>query len=121
MNIIERKRVLITNTLREIFVYDIQKSVPEFKNTIVTITNSYLLDAGKLIKIYINLFSINKSDTLEQHLLTYLNKNKKLIRYKLGNKLSNKLKFIPNIDFYIDDTRCVSKEIETLLAKINFK
>ena len=121
MNIIEKKRALITNTLREIFVYDIQKSVPEFKNSIITITNSYLLDAGKLIKIYINLFDINKNDTLEQQLLEYLNKNKNIIRYKLGNKLSNKLKYIPRIDFYIDDTREVSKEIEKLLEKINLK
>jgi ribosome-binding factor A len=117
MDINEKKRILITNTLREIFLFNIQKNYSELSQSIVTITNTYLLDGGKLLKVYLNFYSKDQNITEEQF-LKFLNNNKKNIRFELGKKLSNKLKYVPNIDFYIDDTMKVCKEIDSLLNKI---
>ena len=117
MDVNEKKRMMITNALREIFLFDIQKSFSEFSQSILTITHTYLLDGGKLLKVYINFYSKN-NDIDEEKMLDFLNKNKKSIRYNLGKKISNKLKYVPNIDFYIDDTMKVNKQIDELLNKI---
>ena len=117
MNVIEKKRIFITNALREIFLFNIQKNYSELSQSIVTITNTYLLDGGKLLKVYLNFYSKDK-DITEEQFLKFLNINKKNIRFELGKKLSNKLKYVPNIDFYIDDTMKVCKEIDNILNKI---
>lgn len=113
-----RKAAMITNALREIFLFDIQNDYSFLRNYIVTITNSYLLDGGKLLKVYLNLFSVASCDCDEDKFIGFLNKIKSKIRYKLGVKLSNKLKYIPVIDFYIDDTRDVCDDVRKLLQKV---
>ena len=117
MDINEKKRIIITNALRELFLFNIQKSYSELSQSILTITNTYLLDGGKLLKVYLNFYSKDK-DIDEESFLNFLNKNKKNIRYELGKKISNKIKYVPNIDFYIDDTMKVNKQIDELLSKI---
>ena len=110
MNVIEKKKMLITNALREIFLFNIQKNYSELSQSIITITNTYLLDGGKLLKVYLNFYSKDQNITEEQF-LKFLNINKKNIRFELGKKLSNKLKYVPNIDFYIDDTMKICKKL----------
>lgn len=107
MDVLERKRILATNVLREVLLYDVQRVYPVFKGSMITVTNTYLLDGGKLMKVYLSFYSYNGSDLDDCKALSFLNKIKGKIRYKLGLMLSNKLKFIPSIDFYIDDSRDV--------------
>ena len=40
-----------------------------------------------------------------------MNKKKKQIRFLFGKEVAKKIKYIPNMDFYIDDTK---KELEKL-------
>lgn len=119
MLVIERKRILITNTLREIFVHDIQNEFSIFNKSIITVTNTFLLDGGKLMKVYFTVYSYEGEQLDSRRFLSFLNKIKGKIRYKLGLRLSDKLKFIPDILFYIDDTRDVSSNVNNLLNRIN--
>ena len=50
MDVNEKKKMLITNALREIFLFNIQKSYSELSQSIVTITNTYLFRWRKIIK-----------------------------------------------------------------------
>ena len=78
-----------------------------------------MLDGGKLIKVYLSLYSYNGRDIDEDRFLKFLRKISGKIRFKLGLSLSNKLKFIPSIDFYIDDTMKVFNSVKELMNRIN--
>ena len=118
MDVNEKKRVLITNTLREIFLFDIQKNYSGFSNSIITITNTYLTKGADIIRVYLTLYSKDKVCD-EENLLKFLNKIKGKIRFKLGASLHNKLKFIPDIEFYIDDTNKIYEKMNELLSRID--
>ena len=104
MIVVEKKRVLITNVLRYVLLNDVQREYPIFKGSIITIMNTCLLDGGMLMKVYLSFYSYEGNDLDDCKALSFLNKIKGKIRYKLGLMLSDRLKFIPKIDFYIDDS-----------------
>ena len=55
--------------------------------------------------------TFSNGNKTEENILHFLNKKKKQIRFLFGKEVAKKIKYIPNLDFYIDDTK---KELEKL-------
>lgn len=104
-----KKQYFFLNCLRDFFLFNLQAHFEYLRGCIFTITNVVVLDGGMLLKIYFSTFS--NGNKTEENILHFLNKKKKQIRFLFGKEVAKKIKYIPNLDFYIDDTK---KELEKL-------
>ncbi|HEX2866231.1 MAG TPA: 30S ribosome-binding factor RbfA [Ignavibacteriales bacterium] len=100
---------LIKEEISWIFVYKLKD--PSFG--LVTVTNVRMSPDLKIAKIYISVFEKEN----RQAVLNRLNEAKGLIRAELAHKIQ--VKFIPELDFYIDDTTDYVEKIEDLFKKIH--
>tara|TARA_B100000315_G_C14243864_1_gene436542 strand:- start:191 stop:481 length:291 start_codon:yes stop_codon:yes gene_type:complete len=80
------------------------------KSGLLTVTNVKVTDDLKIAKIYFS-FLNNKISVYE--LLKILKNKKKLIRYYIGQEI--KLKYIPELRFYYDDTTEQAEKINILI------
>ena len=79
----------------------------------LTITNVKVSPDLKLAKVYVSVYEKeNRSEVLEK-----LNEVKGLIRSELAHRV--RIKFVPDLSFYIDDTPDYVEKIEDLLKKIH--
>lgn len=79
----------------------------------VTITNVKVSPDLKIAKVYISVYDKeSRSDVLHK-----INDVKGLIRSELAQRV--RMKFVPDLDFYIDDTLDYVEKIEGLLKKIH--
>ena len=83
-------------------MFEIQKKVPNFGNSIITITRTIFCDNARKVNVYFNVFSIDNK-VKNEDFIKFLNKNKKSIRFKLGQKIGKSVRIIPEISFYIDN------------------
>tara|TARA_Y100000766_G_C18731090_1_gene518858 strand:+ start:520 stop:858 length:339 start_codon:yes stop_codon:yes gene_type:complete len=63
--------------------------------------------------IFISVFPVKEP----QESLKVINKNQKTIRKKLGDKVRNQLRIVPDLQFFLDDSAAYAEEIERLLKK----
>ncbi|MGE5440730.1 MAG: 30S ribosome-binding factor RbfA [Bacteroidota bacterium] len=100
---------LIKEEVSWIFLYKLKD--PSFG--LVTVTNVRMSPDLKIAKIYISVFEKENRQTV----LNRINEKKGTIRIDLSHKI--KVKFIPELDFYIDDTTDYVERIEDLFKKIH--
>lgn len=100
---------LIKEEVSWIFLYKLKD--PSFG--LVTVTNVRMSPDLKIAKIYISVFEKEN----RQAVLNRINEKKGTIRSELAHKI--KVKFIPELDFYIDDTTDYVERIEDLFKKIH--
>ena len=81
-------------------------------NGIITITNVTISKDLRYSKIFVTFLS-SEGKTID--IINELNKNKKFLRYHLGQKLPTK--YVPEINFYIDDTLTNVFKINELIQK----
>lgn len=117
-NSLQKKTAFLTNSIREFFLITLQREFDVLRDCVISVTNVVLLDKGKMMKIYISCFSIDSSKK-EDSIMAFLNANKKQIRFMFGKQLADKVKFIPSIQFYIDDTQQETDKINSLFENIN--
>ena len=96
--------------LANIFISEI--NIPQAG--LLTITNVKVSDNLKFAKIYVS-FLNNKINVGE--LLSIIISKKKLIRYYVSGRL--KLKYIPELRFYYDDSFEYAENIDKLINKIH--
>ena len=96
--------------LANIFISEI--NIPQAG--LLTITNVKVSDNLKFAKIYVS-FLNNKINVSE--LLSIIISKKKLIRYYVSARL--KLKYIPELRFYYDDSFEYAENIDKLINKIH--
>lgn len=80
---------------------------------LITVTNVRMSPDLKIAKIYISVFEKEN----RQMVLHRIKEAKGSIRAELAHKI--KVKFIPELDFYIDDTTDYVEKIEDLFKKIH--
>ena len=80
---------------------------------LVTITNVKVSPDLKLAKIYFSVFEKEK----REEVLNKITATKGLIRSELASRI--RMKFIPDLKFFIDDTLDYVEKIEDLLKKIH--
>ena len=72
---------------------------------------------GYTARIYVSIYNHAKPDTV----LDNLDKNNKMIRGLLGNKIKNKVRSIPQLEFFKDDTLEDVQNLERIFSEIKKK
>jgi ribosome-binding factor A len=82
-----------------------------FPGNMITVTKVYVAPDLYMAKVYLSLFG--KTDKNE--LLSQISTHKKEIRLKLGNRIHNQVRSIPELEFFLDDSLDYIENIENLL------
>ena len=84
-------------------------------SSIVTITMVRMSPDLSIAKVYLSIFNAENNELL----LNELRAKAREIRYKLGEKIRNQVRVIPNIDFFIDDSMEYVSKMEKIFDAIN--
>jgi len=107
------RREKIENLIKEeislIFLYKIQD--PELG--LITITNVKVSPDIRIAKVYFSVYDKDKREMI----LEKINELNGFIRSQLASKI--KLRFVPELNFYIDDTLDYVEKMENLFKKIH--
>lgn len=99
---------LLQKVLGEIFV---QESSRLFDNMIITVTEVRVSPDLELAKIYLS-FLLTKDS---RGLLKKIEQHKGVLRKRLGNRLRSKLRKVPELRFYKDDSAAYAADINQLI------
>ena len=83
------------------------------KGGMITVTKVNISPDLSVARAYISIFGASdKNETIKN-----ITDNLKDIRFKLGNKIKNQVRIIPNLEFFVDDTLDYIENIDKLLKK----
>jgi len=82
-----------------------------FKSTLGTITHVSMSPDLSLARIYISIFPISRGSEIFDH----LNEIKSEVRLKLGNKIGSRVRIIPELAFFHDDTEEKASKLDKLI------
>ncbi len=82
-----------------------------FTGNMITVTKVYISPDLSFAKVFLSLFG----KTPKEQMLLEIKHQKKEIRLKLGNRIHNQVRIIPELEFYIDDSLDYIENIENLL------
>jgi len=102
----------IQKDLAEVFQRDTNHF---FRNTLGTITHVSMSPDLGLAKIYLSIFPIHMADQIFNH----LNEIKGEIRLKLGKKIGDRVRIVPELAFFHDDTEEKASGIDRLIDNLN--
>ena len=100
---------LIQKELAEIFLAD---GIPVY-DCMITVTKTSVTKDLSLARSYISIFNAEDNEKV----LKAVKSNIKEIRFRLGQKVKNQLRVIPQLDFFIDDSLDYIENIENLLKQ----
>ncbi|MCD4734795.1 MAG: 30S ribosome-binding factor RbfA [Bacteroidales bacterium] len=99
---------LIQRDLGDIFQREISGM---FGGAMITVTKVHVSKDLSVAKTYLSLFATDNKDDL----LDTIRLHTKEIRYRLGKKVKNQLRVVPELQFYLDDSLDYIENIEDLL------
>jgi len=105
----ERVAAVIKEEVSQIILQELHNTQFSF----ITITKVKVSDDIRHAKIY---FSVLGDDEKKNKVLSALEKAKGLIRSEIGHRI--KIRFVPTIEFFYDDSAEYAEHIEMLLNKI---
>jgi ribosome-binding factor A len=105
---------IIQVALSDIFQRDLQELL---QYALVTVVNVHITPDLFIARIYLSIFNHPKP----KQILEVLDEHKKYIRGLLGNKIRNKMRTIPELEFYLDDTLDEVFKLEQLLKEVKEK
>jgi len=106
----ERVAAVIKEEISRIIARDLQ----DVLLALVTVTDVCMSADLKVAKVYVSVFN---SGSPKQQIVDKLTAHQKAIRYQLGAHL--RLKFTPEIHFYLDETLDRVERIENLIKQIH--
>jgi ribosome-binding factor A len=106
---IEKFEKLVKEEVSLIFLFKLKDPLFEF----VTVTNVKVSPDLKTAKIYLSVFDREKRETVLQKITG----QSKYIRSELASRI--RVKFVPELKFFIDDTMDYVEKIEGLIKKIH--
>ncbi len=106
LNKIER---LLQKELSELF----RKQTAMMRGILVTVSRVRVSPDLSVAKIYLSIFPSDRGDGL----IESIEKNKKTLRYDLGQIVRMQLRRIPELIFYLDDSLDYVENIDKLLKK----
>jgi ribosome-binding factor A len=112
MSSIRTQRIakLIKEELSQIFMLKVEGEVGD----LITITSVKVTPDLKIARVYFSIFDKEgREETLAR-----INNNKKKIRYELAQRVRN-LRFIPELEFFVDDTQDYVDKMEKLFSQIH--
>jgi len=105
---------LIQVTLSDVFQRELHEIT---QNAMVTVISVHITPDLFIARNYLSIFNHPNSSAL----LKTINEHKKQIRGFVGNKIRNKMRTIPELEFYLDDTLDEVFKIEKLLQEVKEK
>lgn len=105
---------LIQVTLSDVFQRELHEIL---QNAMVTVINVHITPDLFIARNYLSIFNYPKPEEL----LRAINENRKYIRGLVGNKIRNKMRTIPELEFYLDNTLDEVFKIEELLKEVKEK
>jgi ribosome-binding factor A len=100
---------LLQKELSELF----RRQTAVMKGTIVSVSQVRVSPDLGVAKVYLSIFPSGKGDEL----IALIEKNKKTLRYDLGQIVRMQLRKIPELAFYLDDSLDYVEKIDELLKK----
>ena len=88
-----------------------------FGNALVTITEISVSPDLGLARVYLSVFPIAESE----HVFDRLNNLKSEVRLKLGKKIGSRVRIVPELAFFHDDTQEKASKIDSLIDGLNIK
>jgi ribosome-binding factor A len=100
---------LIQKDIADILQKEYRNEIP---GKLLTVTLVKVSPDLAIAKCYLSIFP-GEGDTV----IDYLNNNRSQVRFKLGNKVRNQLRIVPELIFYLDDTLDYNDKIDKLLKE----
>ncbi len=110
---IDRVEHLIKEEISLIFLYKLQNKFQNISFGFITITSVKVSPDLKIAKIYISVFEKEK----REEALEKIKSISGYIRSELASRI--RIKFVPELKFFIDDTLDYVEKIEGLIKKIH--
>ena len=116
MSVIRQQQVasLIKRTLGEIFTKEGRNI---YGSAFVTLTQVRLTPDLSVCRIYLSVYNVKEKEDV----VTMISENEYGIRRLLGNRIRNKVRHIPNLEFYLDDTLDEVFKMDTLLDSLDIQ
>ena len=92
-----------------------RESASLLDNMMVTVTEVQVSPNLGLAKVYLS-FVLNKK---KENMLAKVQQKKSVLRKLLGNRIGSKLRKMPELCFYIDDSAAHATKIQQLLAQLD--
>jgi len=105
---LDRVSKLLQKDLGEIIQIDLKHVT---KGAMVTVTKVKVSPDLSLAKVYLSLFATPDKEVL----MADIKRHSSEIRGKLGSRIRNQLRIVPNLQFYDDDSLDYIENIENLL------
>lgn len=111
MNTTRQQKIaaLLQKELANIFLQD-SKSL---YNCMITVTNTTITSDLSIARAYLSIYMAPDKDII----INAIRANTKDIRFRLGQKIKNQLRVVPQLEFFIDDTLDYMEKIDRLLKK----
>ena len=106
----ERINNLLQKDLGEIFQVELRHVS---RGAMITVTKVRVTPDLSVAKVYLSLFAAAD----KEELLKNIRSHTKEIRGKLGNRIRNQLRVVPDLSFYIDDSLDYIENIDSLLKE----
>lgn len=100
---------LIKKELAEIFLFD----GPNIYDCMITVTKTSVTKDLSIARSYLSIFNAEDNDVV----INTVRANVKDIRFRLGQKIHNQVRIIPQLEFFIDDSLDYIENIENLLKQ----
>lgn len=102
---------VIQQDLAQIFQREGQSFLP---NTLVTITQVRVTPDLAIARVYLSFLHTGNSQTTINEIRSHASE----IRYKLGARIKNQVRVIPQLEFFVDDTNEYVERMDKLFDKI---
>jgi ribosome-binding factor A len=103
---------LIQKELADLF----QKEGSSFYgNSFITLTKAKITPDLSVARIYLSIFK----DKNPNGVIESLKRQKHIIRKKLGNKIKDQARIIPDLEFYLDDSLDYAEKIDNIMKNLH--
>jgi len=103
---------MLQKDLGEIFQQDIKG---QFGNAFITVTQVRMSPDLAIAKVYLSLMMVEDKEGFMDGLI----QKKSHIRKLLGNRIGKKVRIVPDLHFYIDDSADYADNIENILKNLD--
>src|SRR5690554_7416995 len=103
---------VVQQDLAEIFL---REGSAWFPGTMITVTRVRMTPDLGIARIYLSFFNEQNSEEI----IDKIRKRSKEIRYKLGKKIKNQTKNVPELEFFADDSLQYTEQMDKLFDEIS--
>lgn len=100
---------LLQKELADLFLHDSK----DIYHCMITVTRATVTNDLSIARAYLSIYMVQDKDAV----IAAVRANTKDIRFRLGQKIKNQLRVVPQLEFFIDDTLDYMENIEKLLKQ----